>query len=158
MGYRKHPHQQYRKDHCHRMRDLVWDGMDLSFLTGEGNVARRHGARSKWNLALRICYRFIELVVDDIVATGNEWKLPVQQGARLRIVRMPEAEIRALTTKTRRYKRVNLFESDFNLYQFVLDFQRKGRTERLQVMIDHGTWCRMVDLVNAGMRYQETTL
>jgi hypothetical protein len=151
----QHRYAAYRQDHCVRMRDILHEGFGYSRLKSSlGNTARVHQCNSKRTLAAKLIHEFLELMVDDLIEKGNVYKLPIQQGGMVRIVRKTDRAIRSISRRGA-YKGVDLIESDFNIYEMVFDFQARGKLIRRYIQLDRARYGRLVEKVNRGeIRYQ----
>jgi hypothetical protein len=147
----QHAGAAYRQDHCVRMDDILHKGLDYSFLKIKGGV-HSLGARNRQALAKRIVHDFLDAVIGDLIEQGNIYQLPIQQGAQMRVVRKPDRAVKSIS-KRKRYVHVDVFESDFHMYEIVLDFIGRSRLRRRMVHIDKTRYQRMCELVNGGKRY-----
>jgi hypothetical protein len=144
----------YRRDHCVGMRELIPEGGDYSWL-GEGipNINKRYKCRTKFNFCRKLATEFLEIMVRDMIETGNVFKLPIQKGANFRIVAKSQAEV-GMVLRKKKYKPVDVIESEFQIYNFVFDYRDKYNLyHRRFIKIDFGLYKRMMALVNQGMRY-----
>ena len=146
----RHKGAQYYEGHCTTLDDILHENLDYSLLRGY----RHHKCKSRQQLAKKLAHDFWDTVIDDIIETGNAYKLPIAQGVVMRIVRKPEAGIRYLSTHPTAYKQVDMMESDFNMYEMVIDMQHRGKLLRRIVHLDKKRYARIVEKVHQGMRYQ----
>lgn len=147
----------YSDEGCVRITDILHEGLDYSFLKGEGDIARRYKAGSLMMLARKISYDFLKVVIDDIIEKGNIYKLPIQSGAHLKIVTKTPAEVEIATTKRgRRYREVDLFETDYRIYEMVMDYKYYGKPRRRHVQLGMNYYKRIVANANNGKHYGDT--
>lgn len=139
----------YNDTGCMTLSDILHDKLDYSSLkaTDGSNTARKYKCRDKRALAKKITLDFIELMVDDIIETGNVFVLPVQQGAQIKVVAKTSKAVRSIARR-KSYKDVDLLNSDFKIYEFVFDFHRYKELKRRYIRINQNRYRRLVEKVN----------
>jgi len=144
----------YNDTGCLTLSDLLHQEIDYTFLSaGPGrNTARLHKCRDKRALAKKISLDFLSLLLDDLIATGNIFLLPVQQGAQIKIVAKTRKAVRSIIRR-KAYSAVDFMESDFKVYEFVLDYKIQGDLRRRYLRVNQDRYAQMVDRVNKGQRY-----
>jgi hypothetical protein len=144
----------YQEHHCVRLDDILHEGLDFSFLTSQdgANTCRRHKVRSKRELAKRLALDFLDMMIQDLIQEGDVYKLPIQQGAFMYVVRKTDRAIESIA-KRGTYKKVDLFDADFNIYELVLDFYVAYKLRRRILHLDKARYTQLAELVNNGKRY-----
>jgi hypothetical protein len=143
----------YRFDHCYTLDDLLPPtGEAYAGLTSVSglNTARAHKARSKRELAKRICLDFVALVLDDLIATGDHYQLPAGSQSILRVVAMPVRRC-SLLLRQRRYRMNDVFATGGRFYQFRLELGKPGQRPRVKgVYVDMGRYHELCKRIALG--------
>jgi hypothetical protein len=150
-GIQARDHQRYRDDHCRTMNDLLRTSDDFSGLVSStgGNTAREHRCRNKHQLAKKIGYDFLGLVLDHLISTGDEYKLPVGDNSRLRIVSMSAAQSQMLYARGR-YRMNDVHATGGRFYHFRLELGWRGVVRKKGVYVDMGRYYRLCRLIATG--------
>ena len=143
----------YNDTGCITLSDLLHEELDYSFLSMKAstlknqNTAKFYKCRDKRALAKKIALDFLELLIDDLIQTGNVFIMPVQQGAQIKIVAKPSKAVKSISRR-KAYGSVDLFNSDFKIYEFVFDFYVRGKLRRRYIRINQERYQKIVEKVN----------
>lgn len=138
----------YETEHCWRLTDLLDESWDYSSLqnTDGSNTPRTYKCNSKQQLARKIFLEFLSLVLDDMIRTGDHYKLPVMQGAKWRIVAKSVGAMRSIVRRGA-YQCVNLRLSGNKIYEMVFDYRRGKNWKRAIMQLDATRYGRLCELV-----------
>jgi len=126
--------------------------LKLSWLKGKGNINKIYKARTKRDLAKKIFHMFMANLLDHLIETGDIFILPIPGHNYIQIEEMPDAEVRH-RMQIGTYQFVDIIQSDFKIYYFVLRFASSSRTSTRVIRIDYNRYKYLCDKVNKGKRY-----
>ena len=141
----------YRRDHCVTLNDILHQGLDYSILknTDGSNTTKHYKVRDQRQLAKQIAWEFLTTLLDELIATGDQYLFPTRNYARLRIVAAPDS-ISRKRLELGRYQMVQPFATEGRTYEFRLDFKRFGHWGKRHCRVDLPRYYKLCHLVNTG--------
>lgn len=141
----------YAVGHCLTLEDVFHQNVDYALLanTDGSNTTKHHKVRDKRQLAKQIFWEFLTTLLDDMIATGNQYLFPVVPLGRFRIVAMPEKPAN-YKAKRGRYPMFDLARDDFRLYELRFEYCQFNNPKVYQrcCRMDLPRYYRLAELVN----------
>jgi len=139
----------YRRDHCHKMDDILHQGLDYSLLKNldGSNTTKYHKVRDLRQLAKQIAWEFLTTILDELIETGDHYLLPTRNFSLLRICAAPGSVSRK-RLELGRYQMVNPFAHEGRTYELKLDFKKWGHKGKRVCRIDLPRYYKLCKLVN----------
>lgn len=154
MGDNKNLKNKYSFAHYLWISDIFPKKWDYKYIKGSENFIKKNRCNSKAQLARKIFFKFLRMVLDDMIDNKVCFVFPTRVSSWMRVEEMEDKWAKKCRQRGV-YQNVDLLKTDFKLCHVV--YKMKDRPKR-NVRIHHDDYERIVDKMNQGEKYYPCTL
>lgn len=127
----------------------IFDGYDLTLVTGNGNIKRIYKCADKSILVKKIFVKYINILLENLIENNTAFLFPTRTFFVMQIRRIPDSQFKK-ARQAGAYRDVDILKSNFRGYEFCTKYSLKGNRKEDVVKVGKKHLTKLIDKTNEG--------